>query len=167
MPGFGRDLSDAEVAAVATYVRNSWGHAASAVTEGEVSGARRPAPARAYRRPPDDDDDESKPPPDEEDESEESNPPEEDEFIGGLLRTGGAGLAGFTPGAVGASGTVGAVGAPGALGAAGAPGAAGAAAPMCDCAEATPAVRPTIAVTTMPIANDETASVLRCMVFLH
>jgi mono/diheme cytochrome c family protein len=40
MPGFGRDLSDAEVAAVATYVRNSWGHAASAVTEGEVSSAR-------------------------------------------------------------------------------------------------------------------------------
>jgi mono/diheme cytochrome c family protein len=46
MPGFGRDLSDTEVAAVATYVRNSWGHAASAVTEGEVSSAREP-PLRA------------------------------------------------------------------------------------------------------------------------
>jgi mono/diheme cytochrome c family protein len=45
MPGFGHDLSDAEVAAVATYVRNSWGHAASAVTAGEVSSARRAARA--------------------------------------------------------------------------------------------------------------------------
>jgi mono/diheme cytochrome c family protein len=43
MPGFGHDLNDAEVAAVATYVRNSWGHAASAVTAGEVSSARRAA----------------------------------------------------------------------------------------------------------------------------
>lgn len=40
MPGFGRDLNDAEVAAVATYVRNSWGHAASAVSAGDVSSAR-------------------------------------------------------------------------------------------------------------------------------
>jgi mono/diheme cytochrome c family protein len=40
MPGFGRDLTDAQVAAVATYVRNSWGHAASAVSEREVIKAR-------------------------------------------------------------------------------------------------------------------------------
>jgi len=49
MPGFGRDLTDAEVAAVATYVRNSWGHAASAVTPGDVSRARQSLAAAAGR----------------------------------------------------------------------------------------------------------------------
>lgn len=41
MPSFGRQLSDAQIAAVATYIRNSWGHAASAVSEGDVHKARK------------------------------------------------------------------------------------------------------------------------------
>jgi mono/diheme cytochrome c family protein len=40
MPGFSR-LSDAEIAAVATYVRASWGNAASAVTSDKVAAVRR------------------------------------------------------------------------------------------------------------------------------
>jgi mono/diheme cytochrome c family protein len=40
MPGFGRQLNDAQVAAVVTYVRNSWGHAASAVAAADVRAAR-------------------------------------------------------------------------------------------------------------------------------
>ncbi len=40
MPAFGWLLSDAQVASVATYVRNAWGNAAPAVTAGEVSSAR-------------------------------------------------------------------------------------------------------------------------------
>lgn len=41
MPAFGWQLTDPQVAAVTTYVRNSWQHAASAVTSGEVRAARR------------------------------------------------------------------------------------------------------------------------------
>ena len=41
MPSFGWKLSDAEVAAVLTYVRNSWGLAAPPVSEDEVMKARR------------------------------------------------------------------------------------------------------------------------------
>ncbi|HEY6452388.1 MAG TPA: c-type cytochrome [Steroidobacteraceae bacterium] len=41
MPGFGRDLNDAQVAAVATYVRNSWGHAAASVSDGDVGRVRK------------------------------------------------------------------------------------------------------------------------------
>ncbi len=41
MPSFGWQLNDAEVAAVATYIRNSWGHAASRVTAEDVSKARK------------------------------------------------------------------------------------------------------------------------------
>jgi mono/diheme cytochrome c family protein len=41
MPAFGRHLSDAQIAAVATYIRNSWGHAAAAVTESDVHKARK------------------------------------------------------------------------------------------------------------------------------
>jgi mono/diheme cytochrome c family protein len=37
MPSFGWRLDDAQVAAVLTYVRNSWGNAASAVTSSQVS----------------------------------------------------------------------------------------------------------------------------------
>jgi mono/diheme cytochrome c family protein len=36
MPPFGQSLSRSEIADVATYVRNAWGHQASAVTELEV-----------------------------------------------------------------------------------------------------------------------------------
>jgi mono/diheme cytochrome c family protein len=41
MPSFKWQLSDAEVAAVATYVRNSWGHAASATSASDVRKARK------------------------------------------------------------------------------------------------------------------------------
>jgi mono/diheme cytochrome c family protein len=40
MPGFRWQLSDAEVASVLTYVRNSWGHAASPVSPARVQRAR-------------------------------------------------------------------------------------------------------------------------------
>ncbi|MGB9332910.1 MAG: c-type cytochrome [Steroidobacteraceae bacterium] len=41
MPAFGRQLTDAQIAAVATFIRNSWGHAAAAVTESDVHKARK------------------------------------------------------------------------------------------------------------------------------
>ncbi len=41
MPSFKWQLSDAQVAAVATYVRNSWGHAAPATTADQVHKARK------------------------------------------------------------------------------------------------------------------------------
>lgn len=40
MPAYGWQLSDAQIAAVTTYVRNSWGHAAAAVSAGDVHKAR-------------------------------------------------------------------------------------------------------------------------------
>ena len=40
MPSFARQLNDTQVAAVATYIRNNWGHAASATTASEVHKAR-------------------------------------------------------------------------------------------------------------------------------
>lgn len=40
MPGYRWQLTDAEVASVLTYVRNSWGHAASPVSAAQVSHAR-------------------------------------------------------------------------------------------------------------------------------
>jgi mono/diheme cytochrome c family protein len=40
MPAFGWQLTDAQVAAVTTFIRNSWNHAAPAVTEREVRSAR-------------------------------------------------------------------------------------------------------------------------------
>ncbi|WP_457630682.1 c-type cytochrome [Oceanithermus sp.] len=40
MPAFGDKLSDEEVAAVASYIRNSWGNSYGPVTAGEVSAAR-------------------------------------------------------------------------------------------------------------------------------
>lgn len=46
MPSFGWQLTDAQVAAVATYIRNSWGHAAPALTPGEVRQARDKLAAR-------------------------------------------------------------------------------------------------------------------------
>jgi mono/diheme cytochrome c family protein len=41
MPAYGDQLSDAQIAAVITYVRNSWGHSGKALTPGDVSRARR------------------------------------------------------------------------------------------------------------------------------
>jgi mono/diheme cytochrome c family protein len=41
MPSYGWQLDDAQVAAVATYVRNSWGHAAGVVPESAAHDARR------------------------------------------------------------------------------------------------------------------------------
>ena len=40
MPSFGWQLSDAQIAAVTTYVRNSWGHAAGATSVRDVRKAR-------------------------------------------------------------------------------------------------------------------------------
>jgi mono/diheme cytochrome c family protein len=40
MPAYGWQLSDAQIAAVTTYVRNSWGHAAAATSDSEVHKAR-------------------------------------------------------------------------------------------------------------------------------
>jgi mono/diheme cytochrome c family protein len=40
MPALGWKLSDDEVAAVLTYIRNSWGNAASPVLASAVTGAR-------------------------------------------------------------------------------------------------------------------------------
>jgi mono/diheme cytochrome c family protein len=41
MPSFGWKLSDAQVAAVATYVRNSWGNSAPVVSPSDVGRLRR------------------------------------------------------------------------------------------------------------------------------
>lgn len=41
MPAFGWQLTDAQIAAVITYVRNSWGHAGSAVSSDDVHRARK------------------------------------------------------------------------------------------------------------------------------
>ena len=40
MPAFGWKLSDDEVAAVVTYIRNSWGNTTSPVLRGDVASAR-------------------------------------------------------------------------------------------------------------------------------
>jgi mono/diheme cytochrome c family protein len=40
MPSFGWNLSDENIANVVTYVRNSWGNAAPAVSAGEVKDLR-------------------------------------------------------------------------------------------------------------------------------
>jgi hypothetical protein len=113
----------------------------------------------SYRLPEEEDEDESNPP-DEDDESDESNPPEEelDDWL--PPRTGGVGLAGLTPGAVGAPGAVGTVGAP----------TPGAAVPMWVCAEATRmpiTVMPARASDTTAIASDETPSLLPGMSLLR
>lgn len=42
MPAFGAQLDDAQIAAVTTYLRNSWGHAAPATTPSAVHKARSP-----------------------------------------------------------------------------------------------------------------------------
>jgi mono/diheme cytochrome c family protein len=40
MPALGWKLSDSEVAAVVTYIRNSWGNAASPIVASDVASAR-------------------------------------------------------------------------------------------------------------------------------
>ncbi len=40
MPGFGGQLDDQKVAAVATYIRNSWGNDFGPVTPAEVAAKR-------------------------------------------------------------------------------------------------------------------------------
>jgi mono/diheme cytochrome c family protein len=41
MPAYARKMSDQEIADVTTYIRNSWGNAASPVTPAQVAKARR------------------------------------------------------------------------------------------------------------------------------
>ena len=41
MPAYAEKLSDQEIADVATYIRNSWGNAAPAVTAAQVARARK------------------------------------------------------------------------------------------------------------------------------
>ena len=40
MPPFAQDLNDAQVAAVATYIRNAWGNGAAPVTPQQVNQLR-------------------------------------------------------------------------------------------------------------------------------
>jgi mono/diheme cytochrome c family protein len=47
MPAHGWKLSDKQVAAVITYIRNSWGSAASAVSASEVKSLRQQLSQRA------------------------------------------------------------------------------------------------------------------------
>jgi mono/diheme cytochrome c family protein len=52
MPAFGWQLDDAQVAAVTTYLRNSWGHAAPATTPGDVRKIRQDLQAAAAHNAP-------------------------------------------------------------------------------------------------------------------
>jgi cytochrome c6 len=47
MPNFGEDLSDAEIAAILTYVRSAWGNHASPVDAATVAAVRGAAPTAA------------------------------------------------------------------------------------------------------------------------
>ena len=49
MPSFGWQLSNDEVASVLTYIRNSWGNRAPAVTTGDVGSAQKASDLRAAR----------------------------------------------------------------------------------------------------------------------
>jgi mono/diheme cytochrome c family protein len=51
MPSFAWKLSDAEVAAVVTYIRNAWGNAAPHVSPGEVSNMRQTPHREAEQAP--------------------------------------------------------------------------------------------------------------------
>jgi mono/diheme cytochrome c family protein len=51
MPSYGWKLDDAQVAAVATYVRNSWGNAAPVVSASEVASLRRKVAAKPIQKP--------------------------------------------------------------------------------------------------------------------
>jgi mono/diheme cytochrome c family protein len=48
MPSFAWKLSDADLAAVVTYIRNAWGNAAPPVSAGDVSNMRRTLPQTAW-----------------------------------------------------------------------------------------------------------------------
>ncbi|HKO68487.1 MAG TPA: cytochrome c [Burkholderiaceae bacterium] len=48
MPAFGWKLNDQEIAALATYIRNTWGNRADAVTERQVVKVRKDSPASAH-----------------------------------------------------------------------------------------------------------------------
>jgi mono/diheme cytochrome c family protein len=50
MPGFAWKLSDSQIADVATYVRNSWGNQATAVTAAQVGKLRSELNLRTVRR---------------------------------------------------------------------------------------------------------------------
>jgi len=50
MPAFKDDLTDADLSAILTYVRSSWGNKASAVTPADVAKARAAAKASAKSR---------------------------------------------------------------------------------------------------------------------
>lgn len=50
MPAFKDDLSDADLSAILTYVRSSWGNTASAVAPKDVAAARAAAKAGAKAR---------------------------------------------------------------------------------------------------------------------
>jgi mono/diheme cytochrome c family protein len=47
MPSFGWQLSDEQIASVTTYIRNSWGHAASPTSLDDVRKARQALKARS------------------------------------------------------------------------------------------------------------------------
>jgi mono/diheme cytochrome c family protein len=51
MPSYAWKLNDAQVAAVATYVRNSWGNAAPAVAASDVAKLRRKVAAKPIQKP--------------------------------------------------------------------------------------------------------------------
>jgi mono/diheme cytochrome c family protein len=40
MPAYGWQLNDAQIAAVSTYIRNSWGHGSAPVSEGDARKER-------------------------------------------------------------------------------------------------------------------------------
>jgi mono/diheme cytochrome c family protein len=51
MPAYAWKLSDGQIAAVATYVRNAWGNAAPPVSVGEVESLRKHVAAHPINRP--------------------------------------------------------------------------------------------------------------------
>ena len=51
MPAFAWKLDDRQIAAVATYVRNAWGNAASPVSASDVGKLRRKVAAHPVRKP--------------------------------------------------------------------------------------------------------------------
>ncbi len=51
MPSFAWKLSDADISAVVTYIRNAWGNAASRVSPGDVGSLRRVLHRKAQQRP--------------------------------------------------------------------------------------------------------------------
>ncbi|WP_051625922.1 c-type cytochrome [Kozakia baliensis] len=52
MPSFGHMLNDAQIAAVVTFIRKSWGNNASPVTQEQVANLRKSAPAPVLQDPP-------------------------------------------------------------------------------------------------------------------